>query len=169
MNRFSFWELLEVLLLAHKLKLVFGGLKENKNGPCATDLSLYSGHPATGLTKTCGKPVKSRQCQQGQRGQGLKSDTGSAEKALSFFQKTPFRHELKWLYPGRWKELRKQSYCPCCLLSAWPVTSVSGLMGTQALVKMGEQCDKAQNLLTLRCGNLEVPALGVRSSPLSAR
>lgn len=102
-NRFSFSELLEVLLLVHKLlKLSFVGLKENKNRPCATDLSLYPGHMATAtrLTKTCGKPVKSRQCQHRRGGQGLKSDTGSAEKALSFFQKTPFRHGLKWLYPG---------------------------------------------------------------------
>lgn len=57
-------------------------------------------------------------------GQSLKSDTKSAEKALSFFRKHPRAMIWNDCTRGFWKGLRKHPLCKCCLLPAWPMIPV---------------------------------------------
>lgn len=84
------------------------------------------------MTKPVGKPVKiGSMCQPTSNhlveGQGLKSDTKSAEKALSIFRKHPGGMSRNDCAMRFWKGLRKHSLCNCCLLPTWPMTLICGL------------------------------------------
>lgn len=87
-------------------------------------------------------------------GQGLKSDTKSAEKALSFFTKHPRGMSWNDCTMGFWKGLRKHSLCKRCLLPTCPWPSFVNWMWILALVKNQKLAWQRWELLAQKSGNL---------------